>query len=125
AKDQRHINESEDAEERAEQCAAVRLFDESAQQQIGNVKQPEHEGGSQARVPSPPDAPDGMRPDRSGDEDDGGEGEAHFGARNGEPIIFFGALPDIQEIADEADKEGGEAGPGAGHVKIENALDEA
>ena len=125
AKDEGHVEESEDAEERAEQGAAIGLFDEGAKEEIGDVEEPEDERGGEARVPGPPDTPDGMSPDGSGDEHDGGEDEADFGGRDGEPIVFRGALPDVKKIGDEADEEGVHARPGAADVEIEDALDEA
>ena len=36
----------------------LRIFEQSAQQQIRDVKQPQDECGGEARVPGPPDAPD-------------------------------------------------------------------
>src|SRR6267378_7160337 len=39
----------------------------AAQDKIADVDQPEDQGGGEAHIPSPPDAPNRARPDRAGD----------------------------------------------------------
>src|SRR5271170_536587 len=84
--DKRDIDESEDAVDGAENGAALHIVDERAEQQIGGVHEPEDEGRSEARVPGPPNSPDGFGPDGAGDEDDGGEGESGFCGGDSGPI---------------------------------------
>src|SRR5208283_3748838 len=124
-KDQRNIEKGENAEESAEECAAAGLLDERTQEQVGNVKQPEHEGGSQAGIPGPPNAPNGMSPNGPGDENNGDAGQADFSTSDAEPVVLLTTLPDVKKVGHEADEENHLAGPGGGCVKIKDALNEA
>src|SRR5258708_36104440 len=121
AVNKRNVNESEYSKKRAKQCAAVGLFDQRAQEQVGNVEQPQNEGGSKPRIPGPPDAPHGMRPDGAGDQHDRCEGKADFGGGNSEPIPARLAAKDAMQIGDEADEKRNEGGPSSWDLKIERA----
>ena len=86
--DDGHVGESEDAVGGGDDGATIRLFDEIADEQIGDVHEPEDEGGGEARVPGPPDSPDGARPDGAGNKHDGGEGETGFGGSDLTPAML-------------------------------------
>src|SRR6516164_7428133 len=57
--DERNVEESENAEQRAQKSAPVGLLDEGAEKQIGNIEQPQDESRGKARVPGPPDTQTG------------------------------------------------------------------
>src|SRR5271155_2673127 len=66
--DQRDIERGEDREDGGEACFLFWILYEAAQQQVGDEEQPQDESGGELRVPGPPDAPDGTRPERAGDQ---------------------------------------------------------
>jgi len=123
--DERDVEESENAEQCAQKSAPVGLLDEGAEKQIGNIEQPQDESRGKARVPGPPDTPDGVGPNGAGDEDNGDAHKADFGASNPEPVVFGTALPNVKQVGNKADEQGGLTGPGGGGMKIKNPLDEA
>src|SRR6266581_5565203 len=120
-----HVEEGKDSKERAKKRTLVRLFKHRAQEQIGNVEQPENESERQARVPGPPDTPYGVRPDRPGDKYHGDEGKPHFRRRHSEPVPFRLPLEDVHQIRVKADSECNEGTESAGKVQIEYFLDDS
>src|SRR3974390_792920 len=124
-KDERNVEKSENAEQGAEEGAAIGLFNQRTEQQVGNIEEPEDEGGGEPGVPGPPDAPDRMGPDGAGNEYDGDTREAHFRAGDAKPIVLLIALPDVQEVCHEADEKDHFTGPRSGRMEVEDALDDA
>jgi len=61
----------------------LRAGGKAAQEQVADVDKPEDQGGGEAGVPGPPDAPGATAPERAGDEDDGAEDDADLGAGQG------------------------------------------
>ena len=66
-----------------------------------------------------------MRPYRAGDQADRYEGHADLGSGNGEPIPFRIAPPQVGGIGNENDSKRDECRPPAGHMEVENSLDQA
>src|SRR5690242_451279 len=124
-KDERNIEKREYAEERAQQCATVRLLNQSTQQKIGNVEQPQHECRRQPRVPRPPDSPHRVSPDGPGNKNHGCKSKPNFAARNTKPIPARLTPPDIKQVRHKADKECRESGPGACDVEKQDAVNQA
>src|SRR5579875_3534902 len=59
---ERDIRKADDSSHGVQQRRPAGIDKETAHQQISHEKQPKDEGERQARIPSPPDAPDGFRP---------------------------------------------------------------
>ena len=76
------VEGAEDAEDGG-QGLHLRAGGETAEEQVADVDEPENEGGGEAGVPGPPDAPGATAPDGSGDEDDSAEDYADFGSGQG------------------------------------------
>ena len=62
-----HIERAEDTEHSGERLH-LRAGGETAQQQVADVDEPEHERSGEASVPGPPDAPGAAAPERPGGE---------------------------------------------------------
>ena len=77
--DDGHVERAEDAQYGG-QGLHLRAGGKAAQQQVADVDEPENEGGGQAGVPGPPDAPGAASPERPGNQHDGAEDDADFGA---------------------------------------------
>src|SRR5215469_4828730 len=120
---ERDAEKNENAEDGGRGGAALEIVDKRAQDQIGDVQNPENQRQRQAPVPCPPNAPDGMRPDRSGDEDDGPKCETDFDGGDGEPVPFGLALPEIGDVREKDDACAFHCCPTGGSVEIKNALD--
>src|SRR4029077_10699188 len=122
AENDRHVNEGKNSKQRAQQSTAIRLFDQRAQQKIRNVQQPQNKCRSKPRVTATVNAPPGLGPDRSRNQNNRGEHQPNFRARYAEPVIFFLALPDVQKIAQKTDGKRSQPGPRAAYMKIKNPL---
>src|SRR5579863_5935564 len=120
---ERDINISKDAEDGRKSGAALGLVHKTAEQDVGNVEEPEDEGGRKAGVPSPPNTPDGMGPDGAGDEANGAADHSDFRAGNAEPVPFEAARAEIGDVGKKRDGERRKHGNPGGQVHVEDALD--
>src|SRR5580658_8706163 len=55
--DNRHVDKCKNAKESAQKRSSVRLLNQRAQQQVGNVEKPEHKRGREPGIPSPVNSP--------------------------------------------------------------------
>src|SRR6266436_7871134 len=83
----------------------------SALQEIRNVKQPKHKRRSEPCVPSPPDSPDRMRPNRAGYQYDRGEHQSDFRRGDCQPVPARFTSPNVQEVREKTDEERSKPGP--------------
>src|SRR6202042_2150106 len=94
-----------------------------------DVDEPENEGGGQARIPSPPDAPGAAAPERTSGEHDGAEDDTDFSSGEspgvGDLRAFRMAAAEGEESdgAEQADGEEEEREHGVGHMVVEDVRD--
>src|ERR1700684_1194390 len=86
--DQWNIERGKNCENGGEGCFLFGIFDQSAQQQVGDEQEPQNECRSELCVPGPPDAPDRTRPKRAGDQANRAADDADFDAGDTESIPF-------------------------------------
>ena len=87
------------AVDRGEARRALAALGEAAQQQVGEVDEPEQQREREARIPAPPVAPRALRPDRTRHHHQRAEHHAHLGARDREVIVDRAVLPEIERAA--------------------------
>src|SRR6185437_12793377 len=120
---QRCIEKGEDAEDSGERRAALRFLNQSAQQQIRNVKQPEDKRGRQTRIPSPPNSPSRLAPKYAGGKPCRATDDAHFDGGDSQPIPFGLARNQPRDVGDQGDGKRREHGHPASEMKIKYSLD--
>src|SRR5262249_34775393 len=101
-----HGDETGDAEHCRVARAALAPACIGAEQEIAYVDEPQYQCGRQARIPLPPSAKDGARPDGAGDQHQGGEDSADLGAGTRHPVPALVAAPEVDNAGKEDDEEG-------------------
>src|ERR1700730_2781316 len=120
--DERDIEKRKNTEDCGKSGAALGVFEQTPQQQIGNIEQPEEKGCGQPRVPGPPNAPDRAGPQRAGDEPDRAAGYAQFCCGDTQPVPFEPACREIGDVGGENGGKSRERRYPGGKMKIKDAL---
>src|SRR6266478_1728794 len=122
---QRNVQKNEYAVKRTDQRTPVRVIDHRPQNQIGNIEQPQHQRGRQARVPCPIHAPRRLRPNRPGKQHHRAKRQANLRGGYSQPIPLRFALEQESEIAHKAHHKRGKRGHPARRMQVKNSLHDA
>ncbi len=86
--DQRDVEKRKNAKDCGDPRTSFRLVDYCAEQKVRDIQQPQNKGGGEFRVPRPPNAPDGLSPQRPRYESNRAACHTNFNACDAEPIPF-------------------------------------
>ncbi len=120
--DDRHVDRSEDSEDRAEPRRLLAVVGVAANEQTSDEQQPEDQRRGDLGFPGPPDTPGRLGPQRPGGQHD--RAQHHTGLGRGPGEVVPGQLPcaqvdDRRHEHHEHREEGHDRG---GHVEVEDAL---
>src|SRR5579885_226154 len=117
-----NVHECKNSEYGCKRSAARGLFHEVAQQQVGDVKEPQDERRGQPRVPCPPDSPNGLGPNGPCNQSRGAKERPDLRASQAQAVPLEILCDQVPNTADE-DQEVGEEGSKKGReMHIEDAL---
>src|ERR1700722_7848337 len=122
----RNIEKSEYAEYGRDDSSPFGIFDQSPQDYISDIENPQNKCGGESRVsPIPPNAPRGFGPDGTCDQRNSIKHQTHFNTRGCQPIPFEFSAPEIPNIPDESRAKRQDHHFSARGVEIKNTLQES